>query len=369
MKKVIFISALAIAAAVSCTKSDIVDTKFNEAISFENYLGRDAMTKASVYSTDANGVSNLTSVGLYGYYTGKDEWKPETNANLWNDAALTSTDGKTWTYTGGDKYWTNDADKYTFLAYAPKGNEYLTTDAEENTNGQNPSIIYATPLSLNDQIDVLYANTLYNAEDKSGHVNMVRPSDNTVALTFKHALSRITVKASQNQANYQYNIKKISLTSNQFSTNASLKLNKNGVENWAWTVNTTWAPTEDVKETYVIFEGEQDITTEVDFAKVGNNYTNYLMVVPVNFAVKEGDVFKNTAKLKVTYTTEFDGQISTPMTKELDINTNFEMGKAYSFNLVFAPNDDNKISFTVSVSNWEDEQDITAGNPEESPWK
>ena len=38
MKKVIFISALAIAAAASCTKSDIVDTKFNEAISFESYI-------------------------------------------------------------------------------------------------------------------------------------------------------------------------------------------------------------------------------------------------------------------------------------------------------------------------------------------
>ena len=52
MKKTIFISVLALAAAISCTKSDIVDTKFeNEAIGFETYLGRDAQTKASETTT------------------------------------------------------------------------------------------------------------------------------------------------------------------------------------------------------------------------------------------------------------------------------------------------------------------------------
>jgi hypothetical protein len=67
MKKVIFISALAIAAAVSCTKSDIVDTKFgNDVIGFESYVGRDAQTKASVETATT---LQATGFGVYGFYT------------------------------------------------------------------------------------------------------------------------------------------------------------------------------------------------------------------------------------------------------------------------------------------------------------
>ena len=86
MKKVIFISALAIAAAVSCTKSDIVDTKFDEQISFETYLGRDAQTKAAVISD-----TNLKSVKVLGYYGGKEKWAKQ--SPLWaNGITLSVTD-------------------------------------------------------------------------------------------------------------------------------------------------------------------------------------------------------------------------------------------------------------------------------------
>ena len=123
MKKTIFISVLALAAAISCTKSDIVDTKFEkEAIGFENYFGRDAQTKgdnASVTSIATGG-----GIGVYGYYTGDPAnggWEEGLAANLLKNEHLTSTDnGVNWTYTN-KAYWTNDSDEYTFFAYAPYG--------------------------------------------------------------------------------------------------------------------------------------------------------------------------------------------------------------------------------------------------------
>ena len=53
MKKVIFLAIAAAAALTACSKSEVIDSKYgNDMIGFENYLGRDAQTKASVANID-----------------------------------------------------------------------------------------------------------------------------------------------------------------------------------------------------------------------------------------------------------------------------------------------------------------------------
>lgn len=344
MKKVIFISAIALAAAVSCTKSEVVDTKFNEQIGFETYLGRDAMTKAPV-------ATSVADLGLFGFYTGNDVWKAESSANLWNNEKLVSPDFAPSTA----KYWTNDSDKYTFLAYAPYENETKGIVAVE---GANPKVTFTVNRTISQQVDLLYANTPADVNGANGHVNMVKPSNNQVALKFNHALSRITVKASENVTEFDYTIKGLSL-SGTFNTKGTLKLSDN-----SWTVEAA----DKKDETYAFLtegsvavptpkeaEGENAAVTPYDFAGTDN----YLMIIPADFS-GEGAA----ATLTIAYTTTFDGKESTLMTKTLPISTKFEQGKAYSLNLVFEQNKTNPISFSVAVVGWGDEENVVAGNPE-----
>ena len=364
MKKVIFISALAIAAAVSCTKSDIVDTKFNEQISFETYTGRDAMTKATPYGKDAL----PADMGLYGFYTGASAWSETTAPNLWINAQVTKESG--WAPTD-KKYWTNEEDKYSFLAYAP-----FATGATGNglvaEVGADPKVTYTVPTAIAPQVDLLYANTRADANGANGHIDMVKPTDNVVNLNFAHALSRITVKASEAESVYAYTVYGLELSGSFIKTKTF------DIEDGAWIENETYTTTPE-NAPYVIKEYKKDAdnkpidgvvvpdTTPVEgqTAKTPHDFAgsdNYLMVIPVNFAAQGA----TAATLKVTYTTTFSGFESKPMTKTVSVPTNFEQGKAYSLNLVFAPNTTNEIKFNVTVDDWAYEVagTVNPSNPE-----
>ena len=361
MKKVIFISALAIAAAVSCTKSDIVDTKFNEAISFETYVGRDAMTKASAF--DSN---NLPSaVGVFGYYTGAANWndgKTEgttaTTANLMDNVKLYK-EGASWKY-DEPKYWTNDTDKYTFLAYAP----YISSE----TGATNPvglsiksnapaTLTYAVSTTLAEQSDVLYA---FNPKSGNETVNaLIDMTKGEVALGLKHALSRITVKAKATDQTFKYDIKNITL-SGEFIATADLDL---ATGTWAGTKSATAVDYVIYNNTAANANGNDGLGTSwTDYAtKNSADATvdnNYLMVIPVEFSDQytEGENgvknYTDAAMLTVKYTKFYNGEESGINTVTFPVTYDFEKGKAYTINLDFMLDDSNKIQFTVSVADW-----------------
>ena len=349
MKKVIFISALAIAAAVSCTKSDIVDTKFDDAIGFETYLGRDAQTKASV-------ATNFSTAGIYGFYTGSQRWA--VTADQTGDAYVASPKANLWVndilaFAGTVdpiKYWANADDYYSFLAYAPKGDKNIsgmpTGDAVTN-----PTITFAVPTALADQTDLLYANVL----------NTKKPATtgDKVAMPFYHALARLTVnaKAAANQK-FEFCIKKITIAGG-FHKSDVLTL-KDG--SWAKAGEPVEA-TKDEKgndvpaETYTFYNESANTTAlgtnNTDYAKVGDAYSNYLMMIPVDFT-------DAPATLTVEYTTVYDKVESTVITKTFNVTTNFEQGNAYAINLTFSK-DVEAIEFTVSVEDWQ--PTTTGDNP------
>lgn len=358
MKKVIFLAIAAAAVLTACSKSEVIDSKYgNDMIGFETYLGRDAQTKASVADLNALKAETYSGIGLYGFYTGKEVWGSSTTANLWANEKLywgtiteegTSTDA--WVYTN-TKYWTNEDDKYTFLAYAPWNHSTLTVSTGDDV--KDPTVVYSVPTELADQIDLLYANDKVNTTKKD--------NASGVGLQLKHALSRITVKASENIDEYSYTIKAISLTGD-FNSKGTLKLSDN-----SWTVadadkkeqkyeflKTT--KTAVVVPTPKAAEGETPAVTAYDFA--GTN--NYLMIIPADFSGENAE-----ATLSITYSTTFDNHESNDMTKTLPVKTKFEQGKAYALNLVFEPNEDNAITFTVDVTGWDTETQVEIGNPEE----
>ena len=351
MKKVIFISAIALAAAVSCTKSEVVDTKFNEQIGFETYLGRDAQTKAAVETAKTIG-----SAGVYGYYLGKDgsEWSGTSDANLWNPLTLVvdTQTGKAVQPTDGDvRYWANDTDEYAFLAYAPKTE--VTVAAGEK--GQNPTINYTVDTDLTKQVDVLCATPVHGSKtDING----------AVALNFKHTLSRLTVKAKATAGNFDFHIRSIVLKGDFYSA-GKLPLSAPT----AWTDLTTTEDTEyafPAVATEVLPKPETAGAT-VDYkdysGTVGETLGNsYLMMIPVNAAAHK-------ATLTVVYYTSYEAGDKTmesiDYTKEFEISTDFVMGKAYAINLEFLQDLNNEINFSVEVGEWgsDGEVDITEKTP------
>ena len=341
MKKVIFISALAIAAAVSCTKSDIVDTKFNEAISFEAYTGRDAMTKATPY-----GSSNVpTEIGLYGYYLGNNPtWGTASKANLWQNATLkeTTTAG-VWAVANDPKYWANDADNYTFLAYAPiatttEGDYYVA----EGTDGENPAIFYTVDDDLANQKDLLYAK-------KEGTASTLKSG---VELLMHHSLARLTVKAKEvEDTDFDFYVKEVKI-SGDFNVTGQFDL-----------YNEIWTSDEFTSDdaTYSFYNTPANTTalttTAVDYAGTAN----YLMMLPTTFTTEA------PATLYVKYTTFYEGQESMPIEKSLAISQEFAQGKAYSIELAFS-HEATPITFKVTVEDWPAEETINGGNPNGDTW-
>lgn len=350
MKKVLFFAIAAAAALTACSKSEVIDSKFDQAISFENYVGRDAMTKATPYGSTA--LPN--SAGVYGFYTGNDVWKTTTTPNLWANLQLTIADGKGTYDSSQTKYWTNESDKYSFLAYAP----FANNNGLVASTGANPTVTYTVPATLDTQLDLLYANKQADANGANGHVDMVKPANDAVNLEFKHALSRVTVKAVDSaEDEYTYKVYGVSISGN-FITEGTLTLKTN-----------EWVATDNDKatETYVFATNSetavgQDVPAVTNDAPNGYDFAganNYLMIIPTTFTEDA------PATLTVTYTTIFDEHESTKMTKTLNIAQEFVQGTAYSLNLAFAPNTTHPISFTVSVSDWGNETNVPAGNPEE----
>lgn len=318
-----------------CAKSDVLGPESgNEQIGFETYIGRDAETKAASYGREAL----PATIGVYGFYFGADAWSTTATPNLWANLQLKADEN--WAVPEGDeKYWVNSQDNYTFLSYAPY--TPYATGATGNvlvaSTGANPFVTYTVPTDLTKQIDLLYSNN-----NKVAH----KPSTGTaVTLQHKHALSRLTVKASAEVDPYAYtfHVKEISITGN-FNTKGDFNL-----------YNGAWSNLTNKSETYTFFTTGDAATsgnalgaTAVDYSgtKTVDGVTtygnNYLMMIPVNFST-------TNATLTVKYTALYGGVESAIKTVTHPISTNFEIGNAYAITIEFGYDSDNIISFSCEL--------------------
>ena len=316
MKKSFFLSILAVGALVACSKSEVVDTKFDQAIGFETYLGRAAQTKAAV-------ATSFETAGIYGFYTAGTPYSSTSVANLWVNDPLA------WVGTVTPaKYWTNATDKYTFLAYAPKGADGVVVPTGENV--ADPTVTYTVDVDLAKQIDLLYAQA----------INVVKPTTDggKIDMTFKHALSRLTVKASAaaDQA-FEFRVKDIAIAGN-FVTNDVFNLAAG-----TWVADGAQATTATTYSFYSEADNDTALTTTpTDYA----GSSNYLMMIPTTFSETA------PAVLTVKYTTFYENTESTENVATVNVPTKFEQGKAYSINLVFSK-DAAAIEFNVTVEPWD----------------
>lgn len=178
MKKLMFFVAIACIALTSCEKQVINPSNEDNAITFKTYTGKTTTgTKAETTTTTLQ----TSGFNLLAYYTGQSTFAnaPDPKPNYMYDQAVTYANSA-WTYSPL-KYWPNNTgDKISFFGYAPK--ETNVTTISVNTYAGYPTIDFAQ--NTNNDIDLVVANTMDQTK-----------TPNAVALTFKHALTRVAIKA------------------------------------------------------------------------------------------------------------------------------------------------------------------------------
>lgn len=343
------IAAMAALTLVSCSSDDLNslsdNSSKNEAISFDGYLGRSAV---SVNGTRGSVLDKTTlqsaGFGVFGNYSSTEGTgiKP-TYGNNWFDNQQVTYDktNSKWTY-GPLKYWLPEG-HIDFLAYAPYN---------AGTVKDPYSIDFKVSSAIADQIDLLWA-----------HADNQTKAHPVVTFNFNHALAKIgyTVKTNVEGTGTTITLKKITLAGSTaadpakaFYTEGTIDLSKpNGTD--LWTTSTSAE-----KRNYEWYNGTTyNVTTSASHPDDNREKDkDYLFVIPQNFEQGHDDLY-----VIVEYTINYNiGKPSTIKTMDYKVSSkiekNFEQGKAYMINLNIGLT---PIEFNADVTDWgkEDSSDIT----------
>ena len=333
MYKKIFMGIAAVAALtlVSCSSEDLNslsdNSSKNEAISFDGYLGRSAVSVNGSRGSELNKDALQKSTegfGVFGNYS--SEGTATAYGKNWFDNQPVTYKTSAWTY-DPIKYWLPQG-HIDFLAYAP----YV-----DGTTLNNTSINFTVADQVADQKDLLWAN----AENKT-------KADNPVKFTFKHALAKIgyTVKTSVADAGTTITLNKITLagsadgTSKAFCPKGTIDLST-GV----WTPSTS-----DEKLNFEWFTNTSG--TELTTDATTNAVDNFLFVIPQDFSASATDKLYVIVEYTINYNI---GKLSTIKTMDYTVSSqikkNFLQGKAYTINLTIGLT---PIEFNAVVNEWVD---------------
>lgn len=350
------IAAMAALTLVSCSSDDLNslsdNSSKNEAISFDGYWGRSAVSVNGSRGSelDKTALQNSTEgFGVFGNYKKADG--QEFGANLFNNQQVkySSTDNK-WAYEN-TKYWPTEG-HIDFLAYAP----YVENP---KFNGSS-SINFTVENKVADQKDLLYAKA-------DGQTMANNSGTNKVKFQFKHALSRLgySVKLKGTcSSDATITLKKITLagsapepttgttteSAKAFYTNGTIDLST-GI----WEKHSAGAGKQDFINW---FSGTQDVTSASESKPYKNPTSDYLFVIPQNFSEKIEDAGlqkENPDKLYVIveydiHYKDIDKTITNKVYKQL--TQEFEQDKAYTINLTLGLT---PIEFDVTtVEGWTD---------------
>ena len=324
------IAAMAALTLVSCSSDDLNslsdNSSKNEAISFDGYLGRSAVSvngsRGSVLEI-ADLKNSKDGFGVFGNYNSTGGQKFVANLFINQQVTYSSADKK-WTYSPL-KYWPTQG-HIDFLAYAPYVKNTLLTDSKIN---------FTVEQNVADQKDLLWANAKNQTK-----------TDNPVKFTFNHALAKIgyAVKKGVTDDN-------VTITLNKITLAGSVTDPKVGAFFKTGTINLSKDLTNTADQTalWTDCNGEQNFTWSSGFPNVTSPSfsagSDYLFVIPQDFS---------TGKLYVIvdYTISYNDGVTAAMksTVSSPIVKKFEQGKAYTINLTIGLT---KIDFDVTdVKAW-----------------
>ena len=330
------IAAMAALTLVSCSSDDLnslSDTPSkNEAISFDSYLGRSAVSvngsRGSVLEI-ANLKSLADGFGVFGNYSSTDG--EAFGSNLFDNQKVTySNTNNKWEYTP-EKYWSPQG-HIDFLAYAPR---------VDGTTLNGSSIEFTVADNAAGQKDLLWANaTNQTMANNSG-------TDKKVKFQFGHALSRLgyTVKTNLTGTSTTITLKKITLagsadeTKTAFYTKGTIDLSKTS-STGLWKTSDT-----DTKQNFYWVSSDKTLSNP----ETKNSDTEYLFVIPQNFSKTEENA--DALFVIVEYTIKYGDEKPVTYTVSSQLKQNFEQGKAYSINLTFGLT---PIEFDADVTTWKD---------------
>lgn len=362
MKKSLF-AILAVAACfASC--SEVIDSPVvDNPITFDNYVGKDAQTRAAV-------ISNVETVYVNAYLH-KKETSGGTGfkANFMSQQPVTKTtsEGKvSWTYTPV-KYWPASDQAVDFVAWIDDARDgvpsNITISQTETTGGAEQytdMMTFVVNSDIQKQTDLLVADPVLDKNNAG--------DNEAINLHFRHLLSRIgfeivaTGVPGVTDHTTIVTLDNITL-SGSFANSGTVKMTASPVvitgevdEEASYTLNgkhfgwTDDATTADFNEEDIIRGG----TTS-------NLADSYLMLIPTNAV---------PANINVTYTvtTMADGEESgDPIVNSADFSltgVQYQPGKAYKYIFYITMEG---ITFDVVVDDW-DEQPSQGLNPEDGSW-
>ena len=309
MKK-LFVSMLAVAALVSCSKEQTVSFDKGEEIGFNSFVENSTRATDTTYGAE-DGQTPLESFNLYGTVTG-------TNGviNIYNGCEVTGEVGdETWSCPVS-QYWIKDA-VYDFTAVVD------ATVTKDTNNPYMPTTLTTVANADMNFADMLYAQKLdYKA---------LAENNPTVVFAFEHLLSKaMFTVTSTTQDGYYYNVKNINV--NNFGsgtyTIAYADANEDGKDDGSWEGNNA---------TGISF-GDVDEVTADSGAKT---CAKQKLLVPTT------DSFTVSCTIEL-WNDNGDAEDVKLGTENKTFNVTQDLVKGHSYNFALALSVGQKIQFTVS---------------------
>lgn len=381
-----WLAMAAMLVGTGCSTDEVVnDFSQGNAIQFGTYVGRDAQARATVINNEKLGTEGF---GVFAYYTKGVQFNETATPNFMYNQKVEKLSNE-WTYSP-EKYWpNNDNDYVSFFAYAP----YTAQPTETTDNGDSdynigrhyantskalPSLTFYVHPTVKEQQDLLWATPVLDKTRKN-----VNDVDDKVLFNFHHALSRIgfSVQAMIDKANKDTNGTKDDATdsSESFETDNDNKqittvsvqsielsgafynagtLSYSKDDSNIYTAAFTGTTTPENGIAYVL----SGIGNDGNFEEVANNVTtidtklnkddSYIMVIPKDFSDSGSKL-----TLKIVYTVSTTdtnlangkSEIVNTITKNFNIESGFEAGKAYNFSLHLGLT---SVKFEAEVDEW-----------------
>lgn len=338
MYKKIFMGIAAAAALtlVSCSSDDLNslsdNSSKNEAISFDGYLGRSAVSvkgsRGSVLEI-ADLQASKDGFGVFGNYS--EGTSTAYGTNLFENVTVTYKTSA-WTYSPL-KYWSTEG-HIDFLAYAP----YETGKTLTNTS----CIDFTVESKAANQKDLLWANA--NGQTTKN----ISSTGNKVKFQFAHALSRLgySVKLKESYSDATIKLKKITLagsaddaTKKAFYTAGTIDLSKKTKAADLWKI-----PTPANKQDFEWFSGDKQLS-KTDATENPNK--EYLFVIPQDFSATTAT---DELYVIVEYTIQTGATVAMTSKVYKKLDKKFEQGKAYTINLTIGLT---PIDFDAAVTPWD----------------
>lgn len=356
MKKLFYFAAAAVALA-ACAKNEVipVNSGENQEITFNvaPKTKADPEPKKDAFSTDKVFAS-------WAYYLPKGT---EANPNNWADDWAVRKDAKeyisgstikcisgVWKNESTSYYWPKDG-KLTFFAYSlnrgnldlnhSEGHSYpILCHNSEKAYGINAII----DLSENPNLDLLVAEIAADKTHNEDFHNL-----NGVPTLFKHKFSRVQFAVKKKENYNGVSIKLNSITFNKVvSVGTYCQYNR---EDGKKTFTKDYYKEGDVRSSAVYTTSVFEVDSKDAFKLVPETNEIKYIYMPQNFSgVEEAD---KIATIAVTYTVTYKDGISETYTRTINVKEIFgswEMGKKYTFNLIFSLNE---ITWAPVVEDWE----------------